>query len=62
MVSPLARKNLLNIKVFTTLIKRKNVKNSLQIRMIMIIIAMHSREVIDSLRKHDIAHIASSII
>jgi hypothetical protein len=28
----------------------------------MIIIAMRSQEVIDSLRKHDIAHIASSII
>jgi predicted lactoylglutathione lyase len=62
MIAPLAHKNLLNIKVFTTFIKLKNVKTTLQTRMIMIIIAMRSREVIDSLRKHDIAHIASSII
>ncbi|HBV91440.1 MAG TPA: hypothetical protein DEF80_10700 [Pantoea sp.] len=45
MVSPLVHKNLLNIKVFTALIRVKNVKRTLQTRMIMIIIAMRFREV-----------------
>jgi hypothetical protein len=37
--------NPLNIKVFTALIRVKNVKMTLQTRMIMIIIVMRSREV-----------------
>jgi len=45
MIAPLAYKNLLNIKVFRSLIKLKKVKMTLQTRMIMIIIAMHFREV-----------------